>query len=50
MTWQQVAVIAIIGAVCAFGIQRCTAAQVEVAKARSNATKDLNLGIGKNRN
>jgi hypothetical protein len=49
-TWTQVAIVAIIGAVCAFGIERCTYSQVEVAKSKANATKDVNIGIGKNRN
>ena len=49
-TWQQVAVIAIVGITCAFSVERCTSSQVEIAKSKANATKDINLGFGKNRN
>lgn len=49
-TWQQVAVVAIVGAVCAFGVDRCASSNVEIAKAKANATKDINFGLGKNRN
>ncbi len=50
LTWQHVAAITVLAMLCAFGIERCTDAQVEVAKAKANATKDINFGIGKNRN
>lgn len=49
-TWQQVIVVAIIGAVLAFGIDRYTVSSVEIAKLKANTTKDINFGVGKNRN
>lgn len=49
-TWQQVFVVAIVGTLCAFGIERCNNASIEMARIKANTSRDINFGVGRNRN